>query len=42
MREGGPGGLPHLQYNNFLSLSEKESVIVSESFYHRRYFEGKD
>ena len=44
MREGGLDGLPHLQYNNFLSLRDKESVIVSESFYHCPYFEeeGKD
>ena len=29
MREGGLDGLPHLQYTNFLRLSDKESVIVS-------------
>ena len=29
MREGRLDGLPHLQYTNFLSLSNKESVIVS-------------
>ena len=29
MREGRLDGLPHLQYPNFLSLSNKESVIVS-------------
>ena len=39
MREGGLDGLPHLQYINFLSLSDKESVIVSEPCYHCPYFE---
>ena len=29
MREGGLDSLPHLQYTNFLNLSEKESEIVS-------------
>ena len=29
MKEGGLEGLQHLQYTNFLSLSDKESVIVS-------------
>ena len=29
MREGRLDGLPHLQYTNFLRLSNKESVIVS-------------
>ena len=44
MREGGLDGLPHLQYINFLSLSDKESVIESEPCYHCPYFEeeGRD
>ena len=44
MREGGLNGLPHLQYVNGLSLSDKESVIVSEPCYHCPYFgeEGGD
>ena len=29
MRNGGLDGLPHLQYINFLSLSDEESVIAS-------------
>ena len=29
MKKGRLGGLPHLQYTNFLSLSDEESVIVS-------------
>ena len=29
MREGGLDGFLHLQYTNFQSLSDKESVIVS-------------
>ena len=29
MKEGGLESLPHLQYTNFLSLSNEESVIVS-------------
>ena len=29
MREVGFNGLPHQQYTNFLSLSDKELVIVS-------------
>ena len=29
MREGGLDGLSHLQYLSFLSLNDKESVIVS-------------
>ena len=29
MKEGGLKGLPHLQYTNFLSLINKESMIVS-------------
>ena len=39
MKEGGLDGLPHLQYINFLSLSDKESVIASEPCYHCPYFE---
>ena len=39
MREGGLDGLPYLQQTNLLSLSDKESVIVSESCYHCPYFE---
>ena len=44
MREDGLDGLPHLQYINVLSLSDKESVITSEPCYHCRYFEqeGRD
>ena len=44
MREGGLDGLPHLQYINFLSLSDKKSMIVSELYYHCPYFEdeGRD
>ena len=44
MGEGGLDGLPHLQYINFLSLSDEESVIVSELSYHCPYFEeeGRD
>ena len=29
LKEGRLHGLPHLQYTNFLSLSDKESVIMS-------------
>ena len=39
MTESGLNGLPHLQCINFLSLSDKESVIVSEPCYHCPYFE---
>ena len=39
MREGGLDGLPHLQYISFWSLSNEESVIVTESCYHCLYFE---
>ena len=44
MRQGGLAGLSHLKYNNFLSLSDKESVIVSDPCYHCPYFEeeGRD
>ena len=44
MREGGLDGLSHLQCTNFLSLSDRESVIVSGSCYHCPYFEedGRD
>ena len=44
MWEGGLGGLPYLQYIDFLSLSDKKLVIVSEPCYHCPYFdeEGKD
>ena len=52
MREGRLDGLPHhhaiyyqlMQYINFLSLSDKKSVIVSEPYYHCPYFEdeGRD
>ena len=31
MKEGGLESLPHLQYTNFLSLSNEESVIVSRA-----------
>ena len=39
MSEGGLDGLSHLQYTNFLSLSDKKSVIVSEPCYNCPYFE---
>ena len=39
MREGGLDGLPHLQCINFLRLSNKESVIVSEPCYHCSFSE---
>ena len=44
MREDALHGLPHLQYINILSVSDKESVIVSEPSYHCPYFdvEGRD
>ena len=29
MKKGGLKDLPHLQYTNFLSLTDKESVIAS-------------
>ena len=29
MKKGGLKDLPHLQYNSFLSLTDKESVIAS-------------
>ena len=31
MRQGGVDGLSHLQYPIFLSLSDKQSVIVSSA-----------
>ena len=42
MGEGGLDGLPHLQYINFLSLSDTKSVIVSELCYDCPYFEKKE
>ena len=39
MKEGGLDGLPHLQYINFSSLSDKKSVIASEPCYHCPYFD---
>ena len=41
MGEGGLDGLSHLQYINFLSLIDKESVIVSEPCYHCPYIEDE-